>query len=287
MKHVRVSTSSTAAQRIGELLKNLRVRQHLTGVQLALMADTSQSRISKLENGYAGTIDVDQIERLLDILDAPKNIRQQMSVLLFRVKGAPGSSFHYPFKGFPEELNDLQKSSTIFRNYIVSGLSAALQTSEYRRAYLERVGVSESDIQMELAKTIERQDALFDLSKTFYFVMPETVLYTMPGDVSVQLAQLDRLERMVNFKNVHIGFIPTQAGSTYFETSTFTFYDDHHLFTFIGDRVIQLNDTEVQLKFMNAFEELVQLAHFGSDAITLIRKASNHFSGLSVSQRTL
>ena len=280
MDSIRVTTSHTAAQRVGEFLRDLRRRRRLTGEQLAKQAGTSQSRISKIENGYSDTIDITQVEKLLDILDASKSIRQQISILLFRLTKSSEQPA-YPFTDFPDTLNQLQKTATVFRCYVISGISAVMQTSEYRSAYLQKAGITGPKLQSELLKTVERQDALLDTSKLFYIVMPETALYTMPANPRVQTTQLDRLERVIGFSNLRLGIIPTHAGSSVFETGTFTFYDDRILYATVGDRVMELKDADVLLKFINAFEDLSNMACYDTEAIELIRKAGDYFSALS------
>jgi hypothetical protein len=163
----------------------------------------------------------------------------------------------------------------------VLGISTVLQTIEWRSALLKRLGLSEEEVLKEIGKTIERQDALWDVSKTFHIVMPEAALYMMPANSRIQVAQLDRLERMTTHRNLRLGIIPTQTGISVFETGSFTFYDDHVLYAFMGDRMIKIEDPAVQLKYLNAFSEMIQMACFDAEANAHIRKASDYFSGLS------
>ncbi|HEY4160909.1 MAG TPA: Scr1 family TA system antitoxin-like transcriptional regulator [Candidatus Saccharimonadales bacterium] len=278
MQTIRITTSLTAAQKVGRLIYDLRKERKMTGEELGRRAHISQSRISKIENGYSESIQAGQIEELLNILKAPKTIRQQVAILLFQLTGSAGALFSYPFAEVPEFFNGLQKTTTLFRTYDVNGISAALQTVEYRTAYLKRIGFSNDDIKAEVAKTLERQDALWTGSKEFYVVMPELGLYTMPGSARLQAAQLDRLERVIGF-NIHVGVIPTQAGSSFFETGTFMLYDDRLLYLITGDRSIKLEGDEVILKYLNAFEDLSRMACFDAEAIGLIRKAGDYFLG--------
>jgi transcriptional regulator with XRE-family HTH domain len=272
-----MSISRTTAERVGRTIHDLRVERHVTGVELAQMAGMSQSRISKIENGYPGSIDSVQIGVLLDILKSPKTIRQQLSLLLYQLKDSE-IPFAHPFADFPEELNSLQETTTEFRSYVSSGISAVLQTSEYRVAYLSRAGIPDKEARAEMSKTIKRQDALWDASKRWSIVMPEQALYTMPADFRVQIAQLDRLERMIGVKNVRIGIIPLQAGTSFFETGSFSFYDDKVLFVRMGDRTARIDDPAVLIKFLSAFDELMNLSFFDGEAIMLIRKAVDYFA---------
>ncbi len=279
MQELQVKSSTVVAQRIGALIQGLRKESHMTGGELAAKVGVSQSRISKIENGYPGSIDAGQLEVILDILKTPRTIRQQISMLLFQYPNKSGANFDYHFTDFPDELNDLQHVTSVFRCYVVNGLSALLQTSDYRIARLRKVGLSEEEAHVELGKTIERQEALWDINKTFFIIMPEAELYTMPADRRVQLAQLDRLERLIGSGNLQLGIIPLQVGTSLFETGTFTIYDDEILYIFIGDRTIRVQDPETLLNFINAFNEMSGAASFNAEALALIRKASNYFAG--------
>jgi transcriptional regulator with XRE-family HTH domain len=275
-------TTLTVSKHIGRLIRELRKQRRLTGEVLAKKADTSQSRISKIENGYSDSIDSELVERLLIILESPKTIRQQISTLLFRLSDNTDAQLIYPFADLVEEGNDLQKITSIFRCYCVCGISATLQTTKYRKDILKRLGFSEEQIAVELGKTIERQEALWDASKVFNVVMPEAALYTMPAaDTRAQIAQMDRLERIIGSTNVHIGVIPTQAGMSVFGTGTFTFYDDAILYVFMGDRIVRLQDSDAIPQYLNAFEEFSSMASFDAEAIPLIRKAADYFAGRS------
>jgi hypothetical protein len=53
------------------------------------------------------------------------------------------------------------------------------------------------------------------------------------------------------------------------------------MYAFLGDRVIRLQDAETIIKYINAFTELSQKACYGTDAVEILRKASDYFSGFS------
>ncbi|HEY4160643.1 MAG TPA: Scr1 family TA system antitoxin-like transcriptional regulator [Candidatus Saccharimonadales bacterium] len=280
MKTIPKSVALPATKQIGHLLRSLRKQRRLTSIQLAERAGTSQSKISKIENGYPGSIDAAFVEKLLTILEPEKTIRQQLSVLLSQLSSAGDSPLIYHFTDAPDVLNQLQKTATVFRCYVVSGISAVLQIPEYRAAYLKRLGFADTEVQIELGKTIERQEALWDTAKTFYIVMPEMALYTRPADARVQTIQIDRLERTIGLSNVHIGIIPTQAGFSVFETGTFLLYDENVLHIITGDRGIQEDNPDILVNYLNAFDELSHLASFDNEARPLLRKASDYFNGL-------
>lgn len=279
MQPTHVTTSTNAAKTIGQLLSELRKQRRLTGEQLARKAGTSQSRISKIENGYSDSLEPAQIENIANILKAPKAIRQQISLLLLRHGAGSEAHFTYPFE-FPKYVADLDARTTVFRTFLVWGFSSLMQTAAYREALVRKLGLSEADIRTELSQNITRQDAMWTSGKMHYFVMPEAVLYTTPADADVQVVQLDRLERMIGLKHIKIGIIPMQMGASVLETGTFTVHDDHMLEVHLADRILRFDDLGTVLKFLQAFTELEEKAVYDTEAIGLIRKAASYFERL-------
>lgn len=284
MALTQISTSQTTARHIGALLRDLRKQRHMTGDHVAKLIGISQSRISKIENGYSNSIDTTQIEDLLIVLKAPKLIRQQITTLLFQFSEDVNAKLIFPFKIPPaslESFEELQKNTISFRNYCICGFPTELQIAEYRNALNKRMGFSVSESQNVFRLANQQQESLWNPDKSMRYVVPEVALYTNPGDARINLAQLDRIERIIGTTNVHFGVIPLQAGTTIFEVGSFTIYDDHTVYVIIGDRAIVIKDNDRLIKFSNAFDELCSLASFDEEAISLIRKASDFYRGLA------
>jgi transcriptional regulator with XRE-family HTH domain len=155
MGSLRTSTTLIASKDVGRLLRELRGQRRLTGEQLAYKVGISQSKISKIENGYSNSIDIGQLEKILDILKPSKIIRQRLLMRMSHTAAGLNSQFIYPFPDIVAEGNDLQKVTSLFRCY-VCGISGLLQTVEWRTALLKRLGFSEKEISLEIGKTIER-----------------------------------------------------------------------------------------------------------------------------------
>lgn len=252
----------------------------MTGEDLAQKASLSQSKVSKIENGYSESFEPELLKTLLNILRAPKIIQQQIDLLLLQRTAAVNEQPTYTF-GYDEDFAALAEHTQKIRTYIVCAISAALQTAEYREAYIRRLGFSEQQARVEMRKTMQYQDTLWDVTKSYHFIMPEAALYTLPANVKVQIAQLDRLERMSLVCHLHIGIIPLQTGMSVFETSSFSVYDDRLVYVHQGDRIVQFQDDETVLTYLQAFAEFDQKAVYDDEALQLIRKAADYFGGLS------
>ncbi|MEK7152781.1 MAG: helix-turn-helix transcriptional regulator, partial [Patescibacteria group bacterium] len=70
------------SKQIGETIRTLRRQRNLTGEELARKAGLSQSKISKIETGQYRNLQIKELEIVLNILDAPKTIRQQIQLAM-------------------------------------------------------------------------------------------------------------------------------------------------------------------------------------------------------------
>lgn len=265
--------------KIGSLLRSLRRERNITGERLAHVAHMSQSKVSKIETGFYAHLVENDIEILLDILDAPKIIRQQIYTLL-------GGSSEKPEQAFkPLVIIDAyakEKAATLTRSFRLSTPHPLLQTMEYREASMRQyfaVNPTDerkiADIMSELPK---RQDLLWDTTKHFHFIMYESVLYTSISENQTQLAQLDRLERFVGNKRIKIGILPFKEGLRSTENSGFRLYDDSSLVTANGVSEVEITDPNVIAEYVKIFDLVDQRVVYGDAARKLIREAIDYFS---------
>lgn len=264
---------------LGSLIKNLRQERRLTGAQLGHLVGVSQSKISKIEKDYPPLPDNETTSRILDILEAPKYIRQQAALFLSRQGNFAGVPSVYDFHYSAKDFISLERASKSIKVIMINALPALLQTTAYRKAYGQRMGLSVGLLRTVMQETQMRQDLLWDESKNWSFILMETALYTLASTPAVQVAQLDRLERLANNGNIEVGIIPTEAGISLFELSNIVIYDDKTLLQGIGTHELTTRDEEELLNFTSLHTELRGKAHFDEEALKLIHKAADHFAG--------
>jgi transcriptional regulator with XRE-family HTH domain len=262
----------------GQALRDLRKKARLTGGELGVRAGLSQSKISKIENGQYGKLAPEEVNKLLNILKAPSSISQQIHLVIGSIDHGSRTFVPYDINDFSKTNSPQEKRAHYVRIHTIVGVPALLQTAEYRTVLLRQHGQDENAIAKNLKQTFARQDLLWDTGRQFRILMPQAALYTYAGSKTVQLAQLDRLERMTSLTNLRLGILPTEAGMAFFDMGPFALYDEHTLAMPVASGDLATQDkTEIEYA-LDVFAALEKLACYDADAIELIRKAAAYFS---------
>ena len=81
------------------------------------------------------------------------------------------------------------------------------------------------DVAAGVAARMERQQILYRGDRRFHFVLARQALYTMVGDPSVMIGQLDRLLSVVSLPRVSLGILPERTPYRV-PTNQFIMFDD-------------------------------------------------------------
>lgn len=270
------TTSSTL--HIGQFILNLRKQRNMTGIELGEKVNLSQSKISKIENGYYPQLQYAEIENILNILDAPKTIRQQISLAMTRQQPKVLIHRRYSYSYDFDRPLELERNATTIRMLLFDIIPAILQTMAYRESYLQCLNIKAENIQLAMKNSLLRQDLIWEGRRKYFFLIAEPALYTVTGtDIAVQVGQLDRLERLIGVSNLSLGIIPLEAGMSVMESSSFSVYDEQLAGWSETNIEVESKDSEVILQYLKVFTEREQVAHYGDDAKAIIQKAINYF----------
>lgn len=122
-----------------------------------------------------------------------------------------------------------------------------------------------------------RRQALRDPRREFRFLIPESVLYSQPGSHAVLATQLDHLAAVALWETVTLGMIPrdvTFAGMWH----NFVIYDpagetgEPYVAIELTQGLLTLTDHWHVELYRDLFTRLRDVAVFGDDAVTLIRR---------------
>jgi transcriptional regulator with XRE-family HTH domain len=261
-------------QDIGPVIRALRQRKKMTGVELGERAGLSQSKISKIETGVTLPT-AKEVKNILNILNCPKTIRQRILVVYELDAAHPGSKYR---SNYPQHALKREVATNHLRCAVLHGVPALLQTTAYREALQSHRNLTPKKFTQIMHETMRRQDLLWDKKRTFHFIIHEAALYAAPGSRDVQLAQLDRLERFCGMRRIKIGIIPLEAGLPTLETTaTFVLYDTSLLVLVIGSQELTTDDPESMAEYVKVFGELHQKACYEDEAKRLICKALEFF----------
>ena len=263
-------------QQIGQLIRQLRRQQGMTGAELGRKAGLSQSKISKIETGSYAVLRPVEVEKILNILNASKTIRQQFAVALgdMRARNTWVKVYNVHLGIKPPEYRQHIKKYRVFGINIIPAL---LQIPPYRYAVLQSYGIEQDAIREWMKEMVKRQDFLWQKGLSFHFIMSEAALYTLPANIEAQVEQLDRVERMIGMPNITIGIVPLQAGLTVTENASFVLHDDKRLVKTIGNGEIESTNEEDLILHARIFKELERSSVVESEAKELIGKARKYF----------
>lgn len=260
---------------IGRVIRELRKRRKLTGEELGKIVGMSQSKISKLENGNS-MLTVDAVEKILNILQCPTRIQQQISAII-EIDTQPYGKYRFIV---PNEVSKREARVGSLCSFLFSVPHVLLQTTAYRELYLRNQRISESEMKLRLAETLRRQEILWDNSKRFDFLMAESSLYTSMGNRSVQLSQIDKLRNLTGHQRIRVGIIPYQAGFLPVEHGSFVLYDRNTLITVVTDVETISHDAEQIAEHLKVFTRLQKKAVYGAELLELLNTAQAYFTDL-------
>jgi len=260
---------------IGSAIHNLRREHGMTGEALAQKVGISQSRISRIETGALTNPKSDEIKKILNILEAPQSIQQQIMGALgmreaLQVRRIKGS---YTFEG---ALAELRRTNTL-RVFTINLFPALLQTVNYQQAFLAHWDFPDSDLRTAMHTTQKRQDMLWDKRIRFHFIMHEMALYTTVGRNASQIEQLDRIDRFIGARNIKIGVVALESGSFPADLTAFAIYDERLLSKATAGVDILIRDRDDIAEHLKIFASLDRIADYGDSARALIRKAMDYF----------
>jgi transcriptional regulator with XRE-family HTH domain len=198
---------------LAERLQRLRKASGLTGDRLAEQVGWPRSKVPKIENGRQMPTD-DDIRKWAGATGHPELIPELLDLL------SEGQAVHRQWRhklreghaALQSEFDAFVRQGKRIRNFEIAFIPGLLQTPEYiRYRALEAVrlhGTREDKVDETVASRMRRQEALWDTSKTFEFVITEAAFRLLPCPRPVMIAQLDRLMTVTAMSNVTLGIIP-------------------------------------------------------------------------------
>ncbi|MFI6472343.1 helix-turn-helix domain-containing protein [Streptomyces sp. NPDC050516] len=252
---------------LAEALRALRKRANRTQVWLARRCNMSQTKLSNMETGRATPTLVDT-ELILRALDAPPELVAEIAALARLANTewqGKRSSWRRGLEKRQAELAGLEAEATTLRYFLPAMVTGLLATPEYVRASLSH---SPGDVSRTVAKKLERQAVLYDITKRFTFLLTEQAVRWPVVPKPALAVQMDRLASLTHLPNVRIGVLPFDVSATRGPLNTFTVYDQRlaTVETFTGRIVFQ--DARDIAEHLEVFSLYERHALFGEEART-------------------
>ncbi|ORT61789.1 helix-turn-helix transcriptional regulator [Streptomyces sp. CB03238] len=254
-----------SSQELAATLRKLRKQAGLSGDRLAARCNMSQSKVSRIESGKVRPSLVD-IERILRALDAPPALVAEVSALARIAAMEWQDARSMRRKGLDKkqlELAGLEASSTEFRFFLLSMLTALLSTPEYIRASLAHIP---GDHSKAVARKLERQEVLYDRRKKFTFIITEQAARSPFVSPDAMAVQLDRLASLTHLPNVRLGVLPIETRLPGCPLNTFTVYVERLATVETTAGVMVFRDPRDVRMYLDEFAGYEEHALFGEAA---------------------
>lgn len=129
-----------------------------------------------------------------------------------------------------EDLDQAVRAAKRIRNVEVAVIPGLLQTPDYARQIVAMSAEFHQrpagEIEPAVAARMRRQEALYDTSRVFEFVITEGVLKRRVGTPQVMAGQLDRLATLSALPNITLGILPDDAELRLIPGECFMLVDD-------------------------------------------------------------
>jgi transcriptional regulator with XRE-family HTH domain len=262
-------------KQLGQLVRKQRKQAHLTGVELAKLAGLSQSRVSKIENGYP-PCHPQQIMHILQLLHAEKRILQQAEYLLSQICMGWVPDRPYPFDSLPFVYeNEVPRQSV--KIFTFNSLPSIIQTGKVRAATLESTNLPADSKDAFLADTAKRREHLWSSKEKYHLLFHVAALYHIIVPVTYHIAQLEYLRYCVESPSLNVGILPLQANLPQICSANFALYDNTTLIHEIGYNEIISNEATHVQSYVRIFDELARSAAYSLDATQLITEVLEYF----------
>ena len=212
---------------IGSTLRELRQASGKEAKAVARSAAMSPSKLSRIETGKVQPTVMD-VERVLAALGVSEEVRARLTEVARREATEATAWRLYRRTGFhlhQDAIRAMEAETAVQRVFQPSCIPGLCQTPEYIRGILSGKGLTEDMLSRTVGARLQRQAVLFDSSKSFRYLITESVLrwrLLSPPETAVQL---DRLVALSRLPNVWIGVVPLSVRMDQVPTSSFVIFD--------------------------------------------------------------
>ncbi|MYQ78182.1 MULTISPECIES: helix-turn-helix domain-containing protein [unclassified Streptomyces] len=262
---------------LAHLLRDERRRAGRTQTWLARRCNMSQTRVSNIESGKLTPTVVD-IDLMLEALGASDAVAAEVRSQARRAHTEWQAHWSSRRRGLDKKQNELarlESASSEFRFFLLSMITGLLATPDYVRASIADVSGDQSKT---ISKKLERQQVLYDPSKSFTFILTEQAArWPLLPPVAMSV-QLDRLVSVSRIPQVRLGVIPLGGYVPARPLSTFTVYD-HRLATVeTGTGALLLRDHRDVSAYRAEFQNYERHTLFGDACRELLSEWSAAFT---------
>jgi transcriptional regulator with XRE-family HTH domain len=255
------------------MLRELRQDAGLTLEQVAGSVGMTRSTLSKYETGKILPA-VAMVERLASALRANSDQRRTLidAATAAHTEVHAWRAIQTPtFRRRQDEIRAIEAAATDVRVFQPSIIPGLLQTPQYCRALLELDRIRPiTDLADAVSSRMERQQVMYDESKSFSFVLTEGALRWRIGAPSIHALQLHHVAGLSNLPNVKVGIVPFGAEVRARQTNMFAIFDASAVVVETMTAELTLREEQLIGFYLRMFETLQAAAVYGDQTRELL-----------------
>ncbi len=267
---------------LGGQLRQLREAAHLSGKDLAARLHWQPSKVSRLENARQTATEDDVVVWAQAVGAAPETTDDLITQALALLERHDGWKQRHRsgLAAIQEDMRDLEARTKLFRAFEPAVLVGLLQTAEYARHVfrkVKRLYSAADQIDAAVRVRMQRQEILYDRTRTFRFVISETVLHTRLAPADVMHGQLDRLLAVSTLPNVEFGVIPFTEELPSAPIHGFWIYNEAMVGVGTMTKDLVMRDPDDIAFYGRAFDDFAKTAKFDEAGRDIIIRVLNDY----------
>jgi len=273
------SPGSPALVHLGRLLRDLRNRAGLTGLEVAEQVGQTQGSISKLETGKRGLPQTGLLNGYLRTVEASEEERREV-FRQFELAQLDPASFDVMRSGGlsakQAQFASLEAGARTVRDFQNSVIPGLLQTPDYARAVFGSLGLTPAQVDDATDQRMRRQVVLSDPNKAFHFVVGDAALFSMHGlDATSFRQQLVMLVARATWPNVEFQILDSRNGWPVSVANPFCIIDRRYVSAETTVKELATSDAREVAQYERAFDELKVAALSAEESRSLLRARLN------------
>ena len=247
---------------LGAILRDYRLRQQLSGEELAARTDLSQPKVSRLETGRV-TPNPKDVKAIVSILDVEAEEQRELvgeaESIADLAKNVRRERARSGLTGMQQDHLESESLYTTFQDFSVGVLPGLVQTPEYTRSLMASLipAPVSADIDQAVARRVERQAILRDPPRTFVFLTTPETLRVRFGDKEEMHVQLVHLKALMRYPNVTLRAVDLSHRMPTPPLNNFTIYDASRVVVELLHSELYVADPSEVAEYVERFTSLV------------------------------
>lgn len=264
---------------LGAALRALRQASGKEAKAVARSAVMSASKLSKIETGKAApsVVDVEQILTAIGVSELVK--AEYLEVVRAATTEATAWRLiqRMGLHRAQRKTRELESRMTLLRLFQPALIPGLLQTPEYIRSILGRHNLGEEVTTKTTNTRLERQQVLYDPSKSLHFIVTENVLRWRIVSPSRMAEQIDRLISLSRLPNIDIRVVPFSVQQTDIANHAFVIRDDRTVSIETVHAELVVTDPRDVAVYVQKFEGFAAVALTGDDMRVMLESVREDF----------